>query len=99
MIQWNEPLSSEETQGKWCAVANALMMTNRLVQLLGQSSYVEVLGAEAGNNLKDKLSKEKKVKKNVFWNRDFVNVKKSTERGNKAEAGLKLLFAGCHTAF
>lgn len=76
------------------------MMTNRLVQLLGQSSYVEVLGEEPANNLKDKLlSKEKKVQKNVFWNRDFVNIKKSTERGNKAEAGLKLLFAGCHTAF
>lgn len=43
------------------------MMTNRLVQLLGQSRYGEVLGAEPGNNLKDKLSKEKKVQKNVFF--------------------------------
>lgn len=71
------------------------MMTNRLVQMLGQSSYVEVLGAEPGNNLKDKLCKEKKSsKKFFFWNRDFVNI-----FVNKAEAGLKLLFAGCHTAF
>lgn len=75
------------------------MMTNRLVQLLGQSSYGEVLGAEPGNNLKDKLSKEKKVQNFFFRNRDFVNIKKSTERGSKAEAGLKLLFAGCHSAF
>lgn len=47
------------------------MMTNRLVQLLGQSSYVRVLGAEPGNNLKDKLSKEKKVQKNVFLKQGF----------------------------
>lgn len=42
------------------------MKTNTLVQLLGQSSYVEVLGAEPGNNLKDKLIKKKKVQKNGF---------------------------------